>query len=336
VEIQLGVVGFGELARYSDASVQTSTATRKLEEFKHLAKTAEAVGLDVFGVGEHHRAEFAISSPPVVLAALAEHTRGIRLASVLTVLASDDPVRVLEQFATLDALSGGRAELYVGRDSFPEAFTLFGHRLIDDDDLLEEKLALLLLLARQSNVSWRGKFRAPLRDVSIAPEPSAALTIGVTTDRSRRPVELAARWALPLTIHMRAGHWQSYEPLARLYRQRFDRRAAGLSDSHITVLIPAHIAETYERATDLAAQFYGSAHARMLSRDGIALEGPMIVGHPGAVVEQLSALHAAFRPQRILFELGRGNMPMKDTVRAVELFGDQVAAAIRADIAGRH
>lgn len=332
--IQLGMFGFGELASYSDTSARSSTSAQKLGEFKELVKTAEAVGLDVFGVGEHHREEFAISAPPVVLAALAEHTRKIRLASVLTVLAADDPVRVLEQFATLDALSRGRAELYVGRDAFPEAFTLFGHRLTDDEELLEEKLWLLLRLQRTSKVTWSGKWRAALRDASITPTPRPTLPIGVTAGRSRGAVELAARAAVPLTILVRTGRWQAYAPYAELYRRHFDRRLAGKARSHLTILVPAHIAETSERATQQAGRFYRPAHAEPSPGDDNTRCGPMVVGNPAAVSEQLLQLHAVLQPQRILLELGRGNMPIGDVVRAVELFGDQVASVIRHELAG--
>jgi alkanesulfonate monooxygenase SsuD/methylene tetrahydromethanopterin reductase-like flavin-dependent oxidoreductase (luciferase family) len=326
--------GFGELASYSDASVGPATSAQKLREFKELAKATEAVGLDVFGVGEHHRDEFAISAPPVVLASLAEHTHRIRLASVLTVLASDDPVRVLEQFTTLDALSGGRAELHVGRDAFPEAFTLFGHRLADDDALLEEKLALLLRLHRASKVTWTGKWRPALRDISVTPRPSPTLTIGVTAGRSRGPIELAAKSAVPLTFLVRSGTWRSYAPYARLYRERFNAGSQGKPGGHLTVLVPAHIAETTEAAAAVAGRFYGSAHTGWPPDAAMMLDGPMVVGSPEAVIEQLLALHSLFKPERILLELGRGNMPLRDVVRAVELLGQQVAGVVRREIAG--
>jgi alkanesulfonate monooxygenase SsuD/methylene tetrahydromethanopterin reductase-like flavin-dependent oxidoreductase (luciferase family) len=334
VGIQLGLFGFGELASYPDASVGSATSAQKLRELKELVKVAEAVGLDVFGVGEHHRDEFAISAPPVVLASLAEHTRTIRLASVLTVLASDDPVRVLEQFTTLDALSGGRAELHVGRDAFPEAFTLFGHRLADDDALLEEKLGLLLRLQRGSKITWSGKWRAALRDASVTPRPSPTLTIGVTAGRSSGPVELAAKSAVPLTLLVRTGSWRSYAPYAMLYRERFNARLAGKARDHVTVLVPAHIAETTEGASAVAGRFYGSAHTGCPPHDRTGLEGPMVVGNPESVVEQLLALGSVFKPERILLELGRGNMPMRDVIRAVELLGEQVAGVVRREMAG--
>jgi alkanesulfonate monooxygenase SsuD/methylene tetrahydromethanopterin reductase-like flavin-dependent oxidoreductase (luciferase family) len=334
VGIQLGMFGFGELASYSDASVRSSSSTQKLGEFKELVKATEAVGLDVFGVGEHHREEFAISAPPVVLAALAEHTQRVRLASVLTVLASDDPVRVLEQFTTLDALSGGRAELYVGRDAFPEAFTLFGHRLADDDELLREKLRLLLLLQRTSKVTWSGRWRAGLRDASVTPTPSPVLPIGVTAGRNRGPIELAARLGVPLTLLAQTGRWRSYAPFARLYRQGFDASAGGARQRHVTILVPAHIAETSERASVQAGRFYGPAHAEPAPGDGDVLGGPMVVGNPAAVTEQLLQLHSILKPQRILLELGRGNMPISDVIRAVELLGDQVASVMRHELAG--
>ncbi|ORW74976.1 hypothetical protein AWC25_14935 [Mycobacterium sherrisii] len=334
VGIQLGMCGFGELTSYSDASVGFASSAQKLAEFKELAKTTEAVGLDVFGVGEHHRKEFAISAPPVLLAALAEHTTRIRLASVLTVLASDDPVRVLEQFATLDALSGGRAELHVGRDAFPEAFTLFGHRLADDDDLLEEKLRLILLLQRPAKVTWTGKWRAALREASITPRPSPGLPIGVTAGRNPGSVDLAARFAVPLTILVRTGHWQSYVPYVQRYRQRFAARPAGKSRRHVTLLVPAHIAASSERATKQAARCYGATHAEPSPADGLLRGGPMIVGNPAEVIEQLLHLYSIFQPQRILLELGRGNMPIADVIQAVELLGDKVAGVVRQELQG--
>lgn len=331
--IQLGMFGFGELANYADVSVATATSAQKLEEFKELARITEAVGLDVFGVGEHHREEFAVSAPPVVLASLAEHTRHIRLASVLTVLASDDPVRVLEQFATLDAICGGRAELYVGRDAFPEAFTLFGHRLADDDRLLEEKLHLLLELQRTAKVTWSGNCRPPLRDATVTPRPSLTLPIGVTVCRGAGPVALAARSAVPLTIHAGTGQWHSYAYYTELYRQLFDVTRHSHPQQHVTILVPAHIADTCELATDQAERFYGPAHTETRSGAASVHGGPMVVGDPETVVDQLLYLHSLLKPQRVLLELGRGNMPIEHVVRAVELFGDHVAGVVRREVA---
>ncbi|BBX61766.1 monooxygenase [Mycobacterium saskatchewanense] len=327
MRIQLGVFGYGELGSYVDKSVDVSTPVQKLGELKELAAVTESVGLDLFGLGEHHRREFAISAPAVVLASLAEHTRYVRLASVLTVLASDDPLRVLEQFSTLDALSNGRAELFVGRDEFPEAFTLFGHRLTDDDDLLEEKLELLLLLRGKANVTWSGRWRAALRNASVAPIPRPALPIGITTSKNRRRIGLAASSAVPLTILIGRGRWDSYVPYADLYRNSFDSRVA--ARPHITILVPAHLAETPERALRQAGPFYGPHLLRgHADANKVMLSGPMILGHAPAVTEQLLQLHAVLRPQRVLFEIGRNNMPIGKTIRAVEILGEQVARSV--------
>ncbi|WP_314146024.1 LLM class flavin-dependent oxidoreductase [uncultured Leifsonia sp.] len=325
--IELGVFGFGELASYPARRENASNVTKGLRELGDLAEMADRVGLDVFGLGEHHREEFAVSAPAVVLASLAERTSRIRLASVLTVLAADDPVRVLEQFATVDALSYGRVDLMVGRDAFPEAFSLFGHRLTDDDWLFDEKLRLLLQLRQQHHVTWAGESRPALHEARIVPRPVGRLPIGVTTGRTTKPVELAGELGLPLSLLMQAGSWESYRPLAELYRQSFRVPDTGPARPTLSVLVPGHIAVTATKARQDAGG--------LAPRPDPTLPATAIIGDPSDAVDQLVRLHDVLQPQRVLVSLGRGRISHSDALKSVELFGKEVAPAVREIIAQR-
>jgi alkanesulfonate monooxygenase SsuD/methylene tetrahydromethanopterin reductase-like flavin-dependent oxidoreductase (luciferase family) len=327
VTIELGVFGFGEVTNDPDHPGGTARVARGLRELGELAAKADEVGLDVFGLGEHHREEFAISAPAVVLASIAERTSRIRLVSVLTVLAADDPVRVLEQFATVDAISAGRVDLMVGRDSFPEAFSLFGHRLTDDEWLFDEKLRLLLQLRREARVTWSGDSRPALHDARVVPRPVGRLPIGVTSGRSPRPVELAAELGIPVALLMHAGTWESYRPLADLYRQMFRPPEGERVSPRLEALVPGHIAVSRRKAQEDAQ--------RSVALPGRPVPPTAIVGSPDDAVAQLVRLYDALRPQRILVSIGRGRVTHTEALASVELFGREVAPAVRQIVAAR-
>jgi probable LLM family oxidoreductase len=302
---------------------------------------ADQVGLDVFGVGEHHRPDFAVSSPAVVLAAAAERTKQIHLTSAVTVLSSDDPVRVFQDFSTLDLLSGGRAEIMAGRGSFIESFPLFGYDLSDYDELFAEKLELLLALRERERVTWRGKHRAPLESLGVYPRPEHEIPIWVAVGGTPQSVVRAATVGLPMALAIIGGAPERFVPLIDLYRDSV--RRAGRDPSALAVGINSHvwIADDSRRAAD---EFYPS-YADVMSRIGRergwppttraqfeALRSPrgsLLVGSAQEVIDKMLFEHELFRNDRFLAQLTVGPMPHDRVLHAIELLGTVVAPAVR-------
>src|SRR4051795_8106247 len=245
--MELGVYTFAELSP-DPATGRAIDAGRRLRDLVEEMELADQVGLDVFGVGEHHRPDFAVSSPAVALAAGAARTDRIRLTSAVTVLSSDDPVRVFQDFATLDGLSGGRAEIMAGRGSFVESFPLFGHDLDDYDELFAEKLELLLALRDAERVTWSGKHRAPLVDQPVYPRPvQDPIPVWIAVGGNPQSVVRAGALGLPLALAIIGGEPARFAPLARLYREA--ARRAGHDPTLLPVSINSHtyVAETSQR-----------------------------------------------------------------------------------------
>ena len=217
--MELGIYTFAETTP-DPVTGHVVTPARRLRDLMEEIELADRVGLDVFGVGEHHRADFAVSSPAVVLAAAASLTRRIRLTSAVTVLSSDDPVRVFQDFATLDLLSGGRAEIMAGRGSFIESFPLFGYDLDDYDALFAEKLDLLLAIRAGERVTWSGQFRAPLAEQAIFPRPTRnPLPVWVAVGGSPQSAARAGTLGLPMALAIIGGQPERFAPLVALYRE---------------------------------------------------------------------------------------------------------------------
>jgi len=254
-----------ELGVYTFAEVAGGDAGRRLRELVEEMVLADEVGLDVFGVGEHHRRDFAVSAPVVTLAAGAARTRRIRLTSAVTVLSSDDPVRVFQAFATLDGISDGRAEIMAGRGSFIESFPLFGYDLEDYDELFAEKLELLLALRASERVSWSGRHRAPLDGLGVYPRPvQDPLPIWIAVGGTPGSVVRAARLGLALAVAIIGGAPERFVPLVDLYRD--EARAAGHDRAALPVSINSHayVADTSQRAAD---EFF-RPYAAMMTRIG--------------------------------------------------------------------
>ena len=238
------------LYTFADVGPEIDPA-RRLHNLLEEIELADQLGLDVFGVGEHHRPDYAVSSPAVALAAAAARTKDIRLTSAVTVLSSDDPVRVFQAFATLDLISDGRAEIMAGRGSFIESFPLFGYDLGDYDELFSEKLELLLKLRDSERVTWSGKHRAPLEDAGVYPRPlQDPLPVWIAVGGTPQSVVRAALLGLPLAIAIIGGQPEHFAPLARLYREA--ARGAGHDSARLPVSINSHtyVAETSQQAGD--------------------------------------------------------------------------------------
>jgi probable LLM family oxidoreductase len=292
-----------ELGLYTFADVGPEIdPARRLRNLLEEIELADQVGLDVFGVGEHHRPDYAVSAPAVVLAAAAERTRNVRLTSAVTVLSSDDPVRVFQDFATLDLLSGGRAEIMAGRGSFIESFPLFGYDLGDYDELFAEKLELLLELRESERVTWSGRHRAPLEDAGVYPRPvQDPLPVWIAVGGTPHSVVRAALLGLPLAIAIIGGQPERFAPLARLYREA--ARGAGHDPARLPISINSHtyVAERPQQASDEYFPTYAAMMNRIgrergwapMSRGqfeaGRSPRGALVVGSPEEVVDKISS-----------------------------------------------
>ncbi|HMQ30584.1 MAG TPA: LLM class flavin-dependent oxidoreductase [Chloroflexaceae bacterium] len=340
--MELGIYSFGEVADPSPRSV-----ARRIAELVEEIELADQAGLDVFGLGEHHRPDYAVSAPAVVLAAAAARTKRIRLSTAVTVLSSDDPVRVFQQFATLDLLSGGRAEIMAGRGSFVESFPLFGYDLDDYDALFEEKLGLLIELRERERVTWAGRHRAALSDQPVYPRPlQEPLPLWVAVGGTPQSVVRAATLGLPLALAIIGGAPERFVPLVQLYREA--ARRAGRDPAQLPVSINSHgyLAETGAQARDEAFP----PHALVMNRIGrergwppmtrdqfealCSPRGALLIGSPDEVVEKILFEHELFGHQRCLLQLSVGPTPHAQIMHAIELYGAKVAPAVRRALGG--
>ena len=332
--MELGLYTFADVGPGIDPAQRLSDLLEEIE-------LADQVGLDVFGVGEHHRPDYAVSSPSVVLAAAAERTKDIRLTSAVTVLSSDDPVRVFQSFATLDLLSGGRAEIMAGRGSFIESFPLFGYDLDNYDELFAEKLDLLLKLRESERVTWSGKHRAPLEDAGVYPRPvQDPLPVWIAVGGTPQSVVRTALLGLPLAIAIIGGQPERFAPLARLYRDA--ARRAGHDPARLPISINSHtyVAETSQRASDEYFPTYAAMMNRIgrergwpaMTREqfeaGRSERGALVVGSPDEVVEKILSEYELFGHQRFMAQISVGTLAHEKVMHAIELFGTEVAPAV--------
>jgi probable LLM family oxidoreductase len=338
--MEIGVYTFAELRGDVDPE-------RRMAELMEEAEVADQVGLDVFGVGEHHRPDFAVSAPAVVLGAAAARTERIRLTSAVTVVSSDDPVRVFQDFATVDLLSGGRAEIMVGRGSFIESFPLFGYDLRDYDELFAEHLDLLLAIRDSVHVTWSGSHRPPLEDLGVYPRPvQDPLPIWVAVGGNPESAVRAGALGLPMALAIIGGQPERFVPFAELHR-RAAAQAGHDPPPALSINSHAYVAETAEQA---AAEFFPS-YAAMMNAIGRergwseirrqdfdalrTLRGALVVGSPEQVVEKILFQHELFGHQRFLAQISVGDLPHPKVLRAIELLGTEVAPAVRAEVARR-
>jgi probable LLM family oxidoreductase len=340
--MDIGIYSFGERTQATGTG-QAPDAQTRLRDLVEEIVLADEIGLDVFGVGEHHRPDYVVSSPAVVLAAAAARTSRIRLTSAVTVLSSDDPVRVFQDFATLDALSGGRAEIMAGRGSFIESFPLFGYDLQDYDALFAEKLDLLLALREQERITWRGRHRAPIEARGVYPRPvQVPLPIWIAVGGTPASVVRAATLGLPMALAIIGGQPARFVPLVDLYRESAQR--AGRDPAALPVSINAHgfIARESQAAADAAWPPYADTMGRIGRERGwppptrrqfdaeCGPQGALLVGSPQQVIDKILYQRELFGHQRCLVQMTVGTMPHAQVLRSIELFGTVVAPAVRA------
>jgi alkanesulfonate monooxygenase SsuD/methylene tetrahydromethanopterin reductase-like flavin-dependent oxidoreductase (luciferase family) len=364
--VELGLATFADVA----PGASPERVAERLKELLEEIEVADRLGLEVFGVGEHHRRDYSVSAPTVALAAAAARTEKIRLTSAVTVLSSADPVTVFEEFSTLDLLSNGRAEIMAGRGSFTESFPLYGYDLDDYDELFAEKLELLLALRESENVTWSGRHRAALHDAAVYPRPlQKPLPVWIAVGGTPASVARAGMLGLPLMIAIIGGAPARFAPLVELYREAAKRaeemgtaqtlKSADLqgvdhTPSHgatalkLAVGINSHmyIAEDAKRAAD---EFFGP-YSQMMNRigrergwppmsraqfdAGCRPEGHLLVGTPEEVAAKIVAQHELFGHDRFLGHISVGVLPHAKAVHATELFATEVAPHVRAALGG--
>src|SRR5277367_5883003 len=345
--MEFGVYTFVETRR-DPLTGEPAGVDKTFADILEQMELADRVGLDVFGLGEHHRADYAVSAPAVVLAAGAARTKRIRLTSAVTVLSSDDPVRVYQQFATLDLLSGGRAEIMAGRGSFIESFPLFGYNLEDYDELFAEKLDLLLAIRAKPKAVWKGRHRPPLNGQGVYPRAlQEPLPVWIASGGTPQSVVRAGMLGLPLAIAIIGGEPARFAPLAELYREA--GRRAGIAPDALAVGINGHgfLADTTEAAIDAFFPPYAEVMSRVgrergwppLTRaqfdQGRGPRGHLIVGTPDEALAKILAQHEVFRHDRYLMQMAVGDQPQAAILRSIELLGTVVAPSVRAELAKR-
>ncbi len=339
--MELGIFTFAETALDPATGRQLGADTR----IRHLLEEielADQVGLDLFGVGEHHRPDYAVSAPAIVLAAGAARTKKIRLTSAVSVLSSDDPVRVFQDFALLDLISEGRAEIMAGRGSFTESFPLFGQDLADYHELFAEKLDLLLKLRTGERVTWSGRHRPSIEDRGVYPRPiQDPIPIWIATGGTPSSVVRIGRLGLPMALAIIGGAPERFRPLVDLYRDAGEE--AGHSPEKLRVGINSHgfIASDATRAAEVAFPPFAEVMTRIGQERGwppytrvrfdaeLELGGALFVGSPDEIVEKILHQHSFFRHDRFLLQLTVGPMPHSEVLRAIELFGTEVAPVVR-------
>lgn len=342
--MEIGLYTFGDLVPDPHTG-QAVSARQRLQEIVAAARLADEAGLDVFGVGEHHRLDFAVSATPVVLSAIAQVTERIRLASAVTVLSTADPVRVFQDFATVDLLSGGRAEIIAGRGVFLEPFPLFGYRLEDYHELFAEKIELLLQLNANERITWSGQFRPALRDAEIAPRPvQEQLPIWVGVGGTPQSAVRAGLLGTGMALAIIGGAPARLKPLVDLYRRAGAEAGRQPGQLKVAVTSHLHVQKTSQQAMEdfypYYAQYFGHATPRggfHISRKDYAhlasLHGALFIGSPQQIIEKILYQHELFGHQRFMAQIDIGGLPFAKVAEAIELLATEVAPAVRRELA---
>lgn len=343
--MEIGIYTFAE-TRFDPATGRQTEAAERVAHLLDEIEVADQVGLDVFGIGEHHRPDYVSSSPVTILAAAAARTKRIRLSSAVTVLSSDDPVRVFQDFATLDLLSGGRAEIMAGRGSFIESFPLFGQDLADYDSLFQEKLELLVRLRDEPRITWEGQHRPPIDDRPVYPRPvQDRIPVWVAVGGNPPSAVRAASLGLPMALAIIGGMPERFAPFVNIFRQTAERSGHGA----LPVSINGHgfLADDADEAAELAFPPYLETMGRIGRERGWPpptraqfdaereLRGAILVGDAQSAIDKILFQHEIFGNDRFLVQLTVGPMPHDRVLRAIEILGNDVAPAVRAEVAKR-
>ncbi|WP_127130514.1 LLM class flavin-dependent oxidoreductase [Georgenia sp. SYP-B2076] len=346
--MELGIYTFGDLDSRTGAGA--ASPGQRIRDILERVRLAEDVGLAYAGIGEHHRTDYAISSPATVIAAALAQTDRIHVGSAVTVLSTEDPVRVFQQFATMDQFSGGRVELLAGRGSFIESFPLFGANLEDYDELYEEKLDLLLALDRENPITWSGRFRPPLIDANILPRPTDKpalgphLRIGVATGGSPASSVRAGKLGLPINYAVIGGEPRRFAPLVDLYRQAHARAGHPASSRTVSVSVHGFVADDDATAMEFFYPYQLDAGTKIARERGFALpnrisyemqssrHGAYFIGSPETVAEKIVLLHRDLGHDRQNFQMDVSGVPQRESLRAIELLGAKVLPMVTAEL----
>ncbi len=317
--------------------------SERLQNLMEEIELSDQAGLDVYAIGEHHREEYVSSSPSVILAAAASRTSNIKLSSAVTVLGSEDPVRVFQQFATLDLLSKGRAEIMVGRGSFIESFPLFGYDLNDYEELFEEKLRLLLLLREEEKIMWEGKHTPSINDRGVYPRPyQEEISVWRAVGGTPKSAYMTGALGLPMAIAIIGGYPAQFKQMADLHARGAEEH--NQPKQKLSINSHGFISETYQKASDIAFPAFKQVMDKIGRERGwppmqrnqfdasTTLEGANFVGSPQEVIDKIMYQYEIFEHDRFLMQMSVGSMPHKDMLKSIELFATEVAPVIRKEV----
>ncbi len=342
--MEIGIYTFGDIGTHPQTGEKIDGHTR-FQNLMEEIELADQVGLDLFALGEHHRSDYAISAPAVVLGAAAVKTKNIKLSSAVTVLSSEDPVRVFQQYATVDLLSGGRAEIMAGRGSFIESFPLFGYDLEDYDELFSEKLEMLVRLTKNERITWKGKHTQTINNRGVYPQPfQKQIPIWIAVGGTPESVVRAAEYGLPLALAIIGGYPSHFVSLVNLYKEAYQKAGHDINKMQLGINSHAYISDTSQEARD---EFY-PPYAEVMGRIGkergwppasrqqfdasTQPKGALLVGSPQEVIDKILYEHELFGHTRFLAQMSIGAMPHNKILNAIELLGTKVAPAIRKEI----
>lgn len=339
--MEIGIYTFADTGTHPVSGVNIGPRER-LKNLLEEIELADQAGLDVFGIGEHHRTDYAVSSPGVILGAAAVRTKNIRLTSAVTVLSSDDPVRVFQQFATVDLLSGGRAEIMAGRGSFIESFPLFGYDLEDYDALFSEKLELLMALNQSEKISWKGKHTQTISNRGVYPRPvQEQIPIWIAVGGTPESVVRAATLGLPMALAIIGGMPSRFVPLVDLYKRVYKEAGHDPAKMQLSINSHTYIADDSRQARDELYAPYAEVMNRIGRERGwppsgrqqfeasTAPEGALLVGSPQEVIDKILYEKELFGHTRFLAQMALGAMPHEKVMRAIELLATKVAPVVR-------
>jgi len=340
--MQLGLYSFAENTPDPLNGGSLQSPAERLRDLLEEIELADQLGLDFYGLGEHHRPDFVATSPVTILAAAAARTKSIRLSTAVTVLSSEDPIRVWQQFATLDLLSNGRAEIMAGRGSFIESFPLFGYDLEHYDDLFEEKLAMLLKLREGGAVDWPGSTHTkPIPGIAVYPKPvQDLLPLWIAVGGTPNSVARAAYYGLPLMLAIIGGNPQQFQPFVELYRRTAEKTGHDIKTLPVGISSHGFIAENSQDALDIAFPAHHDAMSR-IGRErgwppttraqfeaGASPQGAYFMGSPQQVIDKILMQHEWFKHDRFGLQLSVGTLPHDKVMKAIELFGTVVKPAV--------
>ena len=338
--MELGIGMFGDLT-FDRQTQKFQPAKQKLNEIVEQVKLADELGIDVVSMGEHHREDYAVSSPEIILAALSTVTKRIKLGSGVTVLSSTDPVKVYQDFATIDLISNQRAEIMAGRGSFIESFPLFGYDLKDYNTLFEEKLELLVHLNKNEVINWQGNHRAPIVDQTIYPRPERELPIWIAVGGTPESVVRAARLGLPIIFAIIGGMPKQFKPLIEFYKQQYIQFGHDPEKMQIGVHSHTFLADSKQELLDNYFPYYKAQmdrigkdrgwapYTKMQFEGGMSPEGALFMGETNQVIDKMIATIEMFGLTRFVAHIDVGGPTHKEMMKAIELYGSKVLPEVR-------